>query len=269
MPRTISSLGLERRRWSVVAVVGALLLSGVLVISASAATLTITTVSADLHDGAVGQTYVTENLVASGGTSPYLWSVVGGASNLPAGLTLSSAGALTGTPTALGNTTFVVKVTDNSSNTATRELTVKVNPPVVVQTTALPPGAIDAPYSQTLLVTGGTAIGYTWALASGSGPLPAGSPAFAISSGGVITGKPTTAAVYNFTVQVTDNAGHSDMQPLSITVYAATALAITTASLPNGVNGTAYPRIREWTEEWAGFRAANQVSGLIRACWGA
>jgi len=53
------------------------------------------------------------NSMATGGTAPYQWAVTSGA--LPAGITLASDGVLSGTPTASGNTTFTVTVTDSST----------------------------------------------------------------------------------------------------------------------------------------------------------
>jgi hypothetical protein len=51
-------------------------------------------------------------LQATGGTSPYLWTVVEG--RLPTGLTLSSGGVVTGTPSGGSPTTVVVAATDAS-----------------------------------------------------------------------------------------------------------------------------------------------------------
>jgi Putative Ig domain len=65
-----------------------------------------------LPSGTVQTTY-SQNLSASRGTSPYTWKVVSG--QLPAGLSLSSAGNITGTPTAAGQSDFAVQVTDSSS----------------------------------------------------------------------------------------------------------------------------------------------------------
>ena len=65
-----------------------------------------------------------EQLTATGGTGTYSWSVVEGA--LPDGLTLSAAGAISGTPTALGSATFTVQVTDEASATHTRAFTIVV-----------------------------------------------------------------------------------------------------------------------------------------------
>jgi len=51
-------------------------------------------------------------LTASGATAPYSFAVTGGA--VPAGLALSSAGVISGTPTGTGTSTFTVTVTDSS-----------------------------------------------------------------------------------------------------------------------------------------------------------
>ena len=59
--------------------------------------LSITTTS--LSQGQTGVAY-SATLSATGGTSPYSWSIKSG--NLPAGLSLSSAGAISGTPSAAG-----------------------------------------------------------------------------------------------------------------------------------------------------------------------
>ncbi|HCN28967.1 MAG TPA: hypothetical protein DIT64_09405 [Verrucomicrobiales bacterium] len=69
-------------------------------------------------------------LTASGGTAPYTWSVLSGA--LPAGVTLSSAGVLSGTPTAAGTFTFTVQVSDSGGGTDTQQLVLTVNAPPAI-----------------------------------------------------------------------------------------------------------------------------------------
>jgi len=64
-------------------------------------------------------------LGASGGKTPYKWSIETG--NLPAGLTLSSDGIIAGTPTALGSFTVVFKVTDSSSPALETTTPLKIN----------------------------------------------------------------------------------------------------------------------------------------------
>lgn len=78
--------------------------------------LTITTGS-PLTNGVVGTAYSLQ-FAATGGTAPYTWSLASG-SALPAGLTLSSSGLLSGTPTAAGTSTFSVTVTDSETSPAT------------------------------------------------------------------------------------------------------------------------------------------------------
>ncbi|MBU0656204.1 MAG: cellulase family glycosylhydrolase [Gammaproteobacteria bacterium] len=86
----------------------------------------ITTTS--LTAGTVGKTY-SVTLKVSKGAAPYSWSVDSG--NLPAGLSLSTAGVLSGTPTTAGTSSFSVKVTDgkNLSDTQTLGLAINAAPP--------------------------------------------------------------------------------------------------------------------------------------------
>ncbi len=65
-----------------------------------------------LPDAPLGQAYE-QSLAASGGTPPYAWSIASGA--LPAGLTLSAVGTISGTPTTLSQTSLTVQVTDSGS----------------------------------------------------------------------------------------------------------------------------------------------------------
>jgi len=92
--------------------------------SAHATALDVTTVA--LPNGQVGVSY-SSSISATGGTTPYVWSIVGG--SLPAGLTLvPSTGAVTGTPTASGASNFTARVTDNVSATHDQALSIAINP---------------------------------------------------------------------------------------------------------------------------------------------
>jgi hypothetical protein len=87
----------------------------------------------------------------------------------------------------------------------------------------LPNGTVGTAYSQTLLATGGTTP-YTWSLVSVAGQsLP---PGVTLSASGTLSGNPTTAGTYNFTVQVRDSA------PSPATVQKAFAITVSTASVP-------------------------------------
>ena len=97
-------------------------------------TLSIATTT--LPSGQVGTAY-SATLAASGGTSPYTWSLTSG--TLPAGLTLNAAtGAITGTPTATANATALTfTVTDSSSPTQSKSVSLTL-------TIAGPSGTITA-----------------------------------------------------------------------------------------------------------------------------
>jgi hypothetical protein len=84
---------------------------------------TITTTS--LPNGTQNVAYNT-TVVATGGTTPYTWSLSAG--TLPAGLSLNAAtGAISGTPTATGTVNFTVRVTDTNSATTTKALSITIN----------------------------------------------------------------------------------------------------------------------------------------------
>ena len=87
----------------------------------------LTIVTSGLSSGTVGMPY-SATLSASGGTPPYSWAIVGG--SLPPGLSLSSNGAITGTPSSTGSYDFTVQVTDSTTpipQTATVGLSISVS----------------------------------------------------------------------------------------------------------------------------------------------
>jgi hypothetical protein len=86
------------------------------------------TTTSPLPSGTVGVAYVGVQFAATGGTSPYTFSLAAG-SALPPGLTLA-AGDLTGTPTTVGNYSFGISVTDSENPAAviTNTFTLVVNP---------------------------------------------------------------------------------------------------------------------------------------------
>lgn len=90
--------------------------------SVAAPSFSITT-NATLPAAAVGFAY-SQPLAVSGGMAPYNWTVISGA--LPPGLSLSSSGTISGTPTATGPLSFTVNVTDSASNSATQTFSLTV-----------------------------------------------------------------------------------------------------------------------------------------------
>ncbi|HKW99900.1 MAG TPA: putative Ig domain-containing protein [Bryobacteraceae bacterium] len=186
-----------------------------------------------LPGGSVGAGYST-TLNASGGVTPYSWSVTVGA--LPNGLTLNpSTGAINGTASSGGTFNFTAQVTDSASVSVSRQFSLTITTGLAITTQpTLPSGVVGSAYSQTLAASGGTQP-YNWTISAGA--LPAGISLNAAT--GAIAGTPTSGGTFNFTVQVTDNASLAASK--SFTLVIAASLAITTQpSLPAGGVGTAY-----------------------------
>jgi hypothetical protein len=191
--------------------------------------LTITTSS--LPGGVTGTAY-SQNLVSAGGTAPFTWSISAG--SLPPGLTLSGA-TITGTPNAVTSANFTVKVTDSSSQTAQRDLSIFVLAPLTITTSSpLPPAIAGVAYSQALAGTGGTPP-LSWAKTSGDLP-----PGVTLSPEGAITGTPTQAGSFSFTATVGDSSSLRLSASAALQLSVAPFLTITTASVPSGAVGSSY-----------------------------
>ncbi len=192
-----------------------------------------------LPAGYQGTAYPGATFTATGGTGTgYSWSwAPASGSTLPAGLSLSTAGAVSGTPTAAGTFNLVVTVTDSASNTASTTVTLTVQATLSVSSTTLASGTVNVAYSQTLTAAGGSGTGYTWSTNS-AGTASLAAVNLTLASTGVISGTPTTTGTATFTATVTDSASHTATATLSITVYS--ALTVTTTSLPSTDAGVAY-----------------------------
>jgi hypothetical protein len=193
--------------------------------------LAITTTS--LPNGTENTAYA-QTLQATGGTAPLTWSLASG--TLPGGVTLSSTGVFSGTPSAYGSFAITVQVVDTSAphQTATQAYTLVIAAPLTVLTTTLPNGTVNSAYSATLASSGGNAP-ITWSISSGSLPTN-----FTLSTAGVLSGMPTQTSNSTFTVKATDATSSTATQSLMLTVTALAPLTITTATVPNGNVGIAY-----------------------------
>jgi hypothetical protein len=160
-----------------------------------------------LPNGTVGTPY-TPALQATGGTPGYSWAQTSGRA-MPNGVTLSSAGQFSGTPTVPGTFgPYVFKVTDSASTSATAmsaSMSITIGAATLSVTTgSLPGGTIGAAYAATLTAAGGVAP-YTWVQTSG-GALPPG--ILDVTSAGVLAGTPTTPGSYGpYVFTVTDSKG--------------------------------------------------------------
>jgi hypothetical protein len=141
---------------------------------------TITTQS--LPNGVVNIPYVSTTLQQQGGTAPITWSSAG----LPAGLSMTTGGVLSGTPTAAGAVNVTITAMDSSATPQIATFTYLVNiaAPVSISTAALPGGSQSVTYPALAMQAAGGTPPYTWT-ASG---LPLG---ITMTSSGVLSGVPT------------------------------------------------------------------------------
>ncbi|MCX6854597.1 MAG: putative Ig domain-containing protein, partial [Verrucomicrobia bacterium] len=188
-----------------------------------------------LVNGIVGTAY-SQTVSATGGATPYVFTVAAGA--LPTWATLNaSTGAITGTPNSTTTATFTIRATDANSCSATQAYTATpVCPAISITPMSLAQGTVGSAYSQTLTATGGTAPYGTWTITAGT--LPAGLTLNA--SSGIISGTPTAAAspATSITVLVNDANGCQGTQVISLQICP--VITVNPATLINGVVGTAY-----------------------------
>lgn len=184
-----------------------------------------------LKPAAVGSPYSLALQVA-GVPSTTSWEVTSGA--LPAGLTLSKEGAISGTPTATGSSTFTVKATGAEVNFGptrvdSRQFILNVLQPLSARISRSTAEA-RTPFRATLAATGGQGP-YAWT-ATG---LPAG---LSIGSDGTISGSPARAGFYSVTATVTDAGGATKDVAVRLVVNA--RLAVATKRLAAATAGRAY-----------------------------
>ena len=163
----------------------------------------------------VGKPYSFQFSAQGGGTQT--WSIQSGA--LPAGIQLSSSGLLSGTPTAAGDFTFKVQVS-NGMTAAARAYTLAVVPELQIATPTAPAGEVARPFRLQLAANGGKPQ-YTWSVAGGT-TLPAGlilDPAT-----GVLSGTPAAAGSFPLKLSVTDTLGFTAAVDVKLDVAAKLAI---------------------------------------------
>ena len=189
------------------------------------------TVASSLPAGTVGVPYNQKlPVVANGGTPPYTWSLIAG--SVP-GLSFDpSSLMIAGTPSTAGAFNFTIQATDSANLTATRSLSLTVNPASLSITTArqLPDARLNQPYAQLIAASGGLPP-YRWS----SNGLPAGLTIN--STTGQITGTPTAAGSFGIAITVSDSAlaNFSDRFTLAVNLPSGPGVAI------SGLPDTAAP----------------------------
>ncbi|MCX6855204.1 MAG: Ig domain-containing protein, partial [Verrucomicrobia bacterium] len=176
-------------------------------IAGTAPSITTLTLPLAVKTAAYAQT-----LTATDGTTPYSWSLSAGA--LPSGMTLSSTGVLSGTPTVSGVFNFTVKVTDGANIQAKQSYSLTV----------------AASYSVPVMAAvslGSTTVGqsYTATVSASNYPktftltgLPAGLTYS--KTAGIITGRASVTGVFNVQIKASNSAGTSAVVSAALVVKA-------------------------------------------------
>jgi hypothetical protein len=179
------------------------------------------------HAGEIGISYATVSLNATGGITPYAWSISVG--SLPGGLFAESAGAVSGTPTAAGTFAFTVQVADSAGHTATVNRSIAVARPLSISgiCTTTTPCAVEqgcvtvcgkfagqsggvAPYTYTRAGSLPPGMGMSALTLTGPFPLP---------TGGIALPPP-----FRFQVTVTDSLGATGSVFAEFSVFSHLAL---------------------------------------------
>jgi len=149
-----------------------------------------------LPDGVTGVPYFVQ--LSGRGVGALRWRQSGG--TLPPGLRVAETGAISGVPEREGQSELEIEMTDELGRTARRRYTLRVLPPVTIETPCpLPQTGIGAAFQQRFQAAGGRPP-YVFQMFHGR--LPRG---LALSPDGTISGTASETGLFEFTVQALDS----------------------------------------------------------------
>jgi cyclophilin family peptidyl-prolyl cis-trans isomerase len=162
--------------------------------------------------GIVGTAY-THTYAATGSPVP-TYSLTAGA--LPGGLSVSTAGVISGTPNTAGTFTGTITST-NRAGSFPQAFSITINQaPTFTSSTPTNSGTFNTAYNFTCTASGFPAPSFSVA----AGALPTG---LSLSTSGVISGTPTAAGTYTGTLSASNGIGSAASQSFSITIQKAAA----------------------------------------------
>ena len=237
--------------------------------SSAASPLPLTITSASFHTGEVGVEYEPVTLNASGGVTPYTWSITAG--SIPAGLSISSNGTVSGSPNVAGTFRFTVQVADSAGGTA--KLAKSFGIARALKAALLPACAV-----QCLVEVGCVNVcGKFGTLTGGVGPFTYTSlgnlPGGVHLSGLSLAGTFTTVARYSvFTVNVTDKFGaHTSITPtfnvfphLTFTGGSCQGSGSCTVALQYTVGVAETPSVK--VVSWTGYKTCGPPTAPYTVC---
>ena len=193
-------------------------------------TVTIETKS-PLQEGYVNSFYQAQTS-AAGACNNFTWTLDSASPALPAGFSFNDSGnvgvLLNGNPTIQGTFSFIARVTDSSSNVATKTFTFTINPALVSLTVASGSPLTSAlqfnPYFVWIESAGGAPGAYSWSISNGTtcanNTLPPGLTFNTVTTNffSSISGIPTASGTFCFVITVTDSLGATATKEFTFTV---------------------------------------------------
>ena len=165
--------------------------------TAAAAPAAVAIEPGSLPSGVAGSVY-SQPLSASGGSGPYTFALTAG--SLPPGLSLGSSGAISGRPTQGGTFSFTVRATGGGGGAGTRAFSLRID--LALAPASLAEGVTGVAYSQQLSVGAGGTQPFFFRIVEGAVPDGLG-----FTGSGVLSGTPTKAGTFPFTVEASDSRG--------------------------------------------------------------
>lgn len=190
-----------------------------------------------------GQPGYSVTLTSTGGTTPVSWTNPGGGLS-GTGLTLSSAGVVSGTPTASDTITFAARISDQAGASDNEVFQIPIFGTVTITSVTLPEWTVSQPgYSYSLAAAGGDG-NYIWSDLNGD----LAGTGLSLASNGTLSGTPSSAGLITFTAQVEDGLSQSDQQEFNVTIN----------ELPQLDTDSV---LAEWTVNQSGYGADLSVTG--------
>lgn len=229
-----------------------------LTVNAASSTLQITTTQLP---GATLSGAYKATLAASGGTTPYAWSLASG--SLPTGLSLSSSGAISGTPSVLGSFPFTVQVKDAAAHTASSNFSINVVNPAASVTITSPASGVTLSGSVSVSGTASDTVSIS------SVQLSVDSGAYSNASGTTswsysLNSASLSNGSHTLTAKATDAAGLSaTSSPVSITVSNSSAATDCTLFASPSGNDTNSGTSASAPKTFNGAASASQAGSVV------
>jgi hypothetical protein len=216
------------------------------------------------------ETSYSQTLTATGGTAPYTFAVTAG--TLPTGLNLSSGGVLSGTPTALGSSTFTVTATDSSGLAGSQTYTLAAAYPALAVTGFLSPATAGTAGTFTVKITnadGTTDTGYTGTVHFTSSDPQAVLPSdytFTAADQGEHTFTATLKTAGSQSITATDTANGSITGNQGFTVVPGAVTSLQFSNVPSSITAGTPTALTLTAKDGYGNLATNYRGTLALTC---